>query len=66
MTVNLTPHGQKLVEAQILPLARAHKISAYDAANLELAIREGLPLATLEDDPRRAACATGVAPVGAG
>ncbi len=46
---------------QILPLARTYQISAYDAAYLEMAIREGLPLATLDDDLRRAACAAGVA-----
>lgn len=46
---------------QILPLARAHKISAYDAAYLELAIREGLPLAPLDGELRRAAGAAGVA-----
>jgi predicted nucleic acid-binding protein len=46
---------------QILPLARTLKLSAYDAAYLELAIREGLPLATLDDDLRRAACAAGAA-----
>jgi predicted nucleic acid-binding protein len=40
---------------QILPLARTHRLSAYDAAYLELAIRERLPLATLDDDLRRAA-----------
>jgi hypothetical protein len=34
-------------------------------AYLELAIREGLPLATLDDDLRRAACASGVALMGA-
>jgi predicted nucleic acid-binding protein len=45
---------------QILPLARAYRLSAYDAAYLELAIREGLPLATLDDDLRRAAGAAGV------
>ena len=31
---------------EILPLARAEKLSAYDAAYLELAIRLGLPLFT--------------------
>lgn len=46
---------------QILPLARAHRLTAYDAAYLELAIREGLPLATLDGDLRQAAAATGVA-----
>jgi predicted nucleic acid-binding protein len=45
---------------QILPLARTYRLSAYDAAYLELAIREGLPLTTLDDDLRRAASAAGV------
>jgi len=44
---------------QILPLARAHRLTAYDAAYLELAIREGLPLATLDSDLRKAAAAAG-------
>jgi predicted nucleic acid-binding protein len=46
-------------------LARTHHLSAYDAAYLELAIREGLPLATLDDDLRRAAARAGVVLVGA-
>lgn len=50
---------------KILPLARTYKLSAYDAAYLELAIREVLPLATLDDDLRQAALAAGVALVGA-
>ena len=50
---------------QILPLARTYHLSAYDAAYLELAIREGLPLATLDDNLRRAAAGAGVALVGA-
>ena len=50
---------------QILPLARTYHLSAYDAAYLELAIREGLPLATLDDDLRRAASSAGVPLVGA-
>jgi predicted nucleic acid-binding protein len=45
---------------QILPLARRHDLTAYDAAYLELAIRERLPLATLDDDLRQAALAPGV------
>jgi len=39
---------------------RTDRLSAYDAAYLELAIREGLPLASLDDDLRRAATAAGV------
>ncbi len=39
----------------ILPLAWEHKLSAYDAAYLELAVRLRLPLATL-DKALHAAC----------
>ncbi|MEO8662483.1 MAG: type II toxin-antitoxin system VapC family toxin [Bryobacteraceae bacterium] len=45
---------------QILPMARKYHLSAYDAPCLELAIREGLPLATLDGELREAASAAGV------
>ena len=35
-------------EAGILTLARRHRLTVYDAAYLELAVREALPLATLD------------------
>ena len=38
-----------------LALSRIYKLSSYDAAYLELAIREGLPIATLDKDLRKAA-----------
>jgi predicted nucleic acid-binding protein len=41
-------------------LARAHNLSTYDAAYLELAIRRGLPLASLDDRLKAAATAVGV------
>lgn len=41
-------------------LARAYKLTSYDAAYLELAIREGLPLATLDKDLSKAAKKAGV------
>jgi predicted nucleic acid-binding protein len=44
----------------VVPLAREHKLSAYDAAYLDLAIREGVPLATLDNGLRKAAKAAGV------
>ncbi len=44
-----------------LGLARAHNLSVYDAAYLELAMRRGLPLATLDDKLKAAATAVGVA-----
>ena len=43
-----------------LPLAEKHRLTVYDAAYLELALRRGLPLATLDNDLRRAAEAEGV------
>lgn len=43
----------------VLDLARAHGLSAYDAAYLELAMREGLSLATQDERLRAAAIAVG-------
>jgi len=43
-----------------LQLARRYKLSAYDASYLELALRLGLPLATLDEDLRNAAKKAGV------
>ena len=43
-----------------LVLARAYKLSSYDAAYLELAIRESVPLATLDKALLRAARNAGV------
>jgi predicted nucleic acid-binding protein len=43
-----------------MALSRAHGLSAYAAAYLELAIREVLPIATLDDRLRVAAKAVGV------
>ena len=44
-----------------LGLSRAYKLSTYDAAYLELAIREGLPLASLDKNLIKAAKKAGVA-----
>jgi predicted nucleic acid-binding protein len=44
-----------------LQLARRYTLSAYDAAYLELALRSGLPLVTLDADLAQAASATGLA-----
>ncbi len=43
-----------------LQLARRYKLSSYDASYLEIALREGLTLATLDDDLRKAAKKSGV------
>lgn len=43
-----------------LQLARRYKLSSYDASYLELALRLGLPLATLDEDLQKAAKKAGV------
>ncbi|MDD5250758.1 MAG: type II toxin-antitoxin system VapC family toxin [Rhodocyclaceae bacterium] len=46
--------------SETLNLARRYKLSAYDAAYLELALREGMPLATLDVALEKAARKAGV------
>ena len=43
-----------------LQLARRYQLSAYDASYLELALRQGIPLATLDEDLQKAAKKAGV------
>ena len=43
-----------------LQLARRYKLSAYDASYLELALRLGIPLATLDEDLQKAAKKAGI------
>lgn len=43
-----------------LQLARRYRLSSYDASYLELALREGLALATLDEDLHKAAGKAGV------
>ena len=45
----------------VLALARAHRLTFYDAAYLELAHRLTVPLATLDRQLARAACGAQVA-----
>ena len=42
-------------DAAVLTLARRHRLTVYDASYLELSLREGLALATLDADLARAA-----------
>jgi predicted nucleic acid-binding protein len=48
------------VFGDVLAVARQGQLTEYDAAYLELALRESLPLATLDDQLRRAARNAGV------
>jgi predicted nucleic acid-binding protein len=58
----ITIDGETTAHAwsETLNLARGHNLSAYDAAYLELAMRCGLPLASLDDKLKAAAKAVGV------
>ena len=51
---------KNLVRAGVFPLAEQYGFTVYDAAYLELALREGTPLMTLDKDLRKAAGASGV------
>lgn len=48
----------------LLALCRAHGLTAYDAIYLDLALRQKLPLATLDEPLRKAARAAGVSVLG--
>src|SRR6266436_9787202 len=51
-------------EPGVLTLARRHRLTVYDAAYLELALREALPLATLDEALASAARAEQVPLIG--
>lgn len=51
-------------ETDMMSLARRNKLTAYDAAYLELALREEVPLATLDSALIRAAKAERVEVIG--
>jgi predicted nucleic acid-binding protein len=60
VTVDRSPE-----EADVLALARRHRLSVYDTSYLELALRTGFPLATLDADLARAARAEKLPVLGA-
>ena len=51
---------------EVLALARDMDLSSYDAAYLDLAMREGIPLATLDERLRTAADRVGIPVMGRG
>lgn len=60
LPVYVDPLTSNQAFARITALARSYKLSSYDAAYLELAIREGLPLATLDSALRKTAKQAGI------
>ena len=64
LPIAVDEEGQGRVFASTLPLAREMRLSSYDAAYLELAMRLELPLATTDAHLRRAADEAGVSLLG--
>jgi len=55
LPIHSEPETQQRAMGVILSLAREYKLSTYDASYLDLAMREGVPLATLDKALARAA-----------
>ncbi len=60
--MSIQTDGQTAAQAltSTLQLARRHRLSSYDAAYLELGLRQGLALATLDADLQSAAVQSGL------
>ena len=65
LDVEIDTAGAADAIGRIMPLARAHRLTIYDALYLELAERRGLPLASLDAELIAAARSVGVPLVGA-
>lgn len=60
LPVQIDPPSRERTWTETLTLAQAHRLTAYDASCLDLAIRHGLPLATRDAALRGAAISCGV------
>ena len=60
MDIGADPATFSRAFSETLQIARRYRLSSYDASYLELAMREGLPLATLDEDLQKAATKAGV------
>ena len=60
LPIELDAAAPRQVLDAVLPVARSHDLTVYDAAYLELALRRGLRLASLDDKLLVAAQAAGV------
>jgi predicted nucleic acid-binding protein len=60
--LSILEDGQPFADAvsNILPLARQHNLLAYDAAYLDVAVRHGAPIATLDAALQKACRAAGI------
>jgi predicted nucleic acid-binding protein len=60
LDIEVDSEAPNVAFAELLPLCRTHHLTSYDAVYLELAIRKQLPLATLDEDLRKAAKKAGL------
>jgi predicted nucleic acid-binding protein len=60
LPIHVDPHTSAQSFSRTLVLARAYKLSSYDAAYLELAVRESIPLATHDKALKKAARDAGI------
>ncbi len=60
LAIESDPETERHATGATLALGRKHRLTSYDAAYLELSLRRGLPLATLDSALRKAAAAEGV------
>jgi predicted nucleic acid-binding protein len=64
LPILLDPESHAQAWSATAQLAARHRLTLYDAAYLELALRRGVPLATLDGELRAAAKAEGVVLLG--
>ncbi len=64
LPISLDPETDRQAWGATLELAERRRLTLYDAAYLELALRRALPLATLDKELRKAARAEGVVVLG--
>jgi predicted nucleic acid-binding protein len=60
LNIEIEAQSETLVIGGVLPLARKHALSSYDASYLELAVRRSLPLASRDERLKRAARSCGI------
>lgn len=65
LPIRVDPDTDRQAWGATLRLASRHRLTVYDAAYLELALRRGLPLATLDTDLRAAAASENIILIGA-
>jgi predicted nucleic acid-binding protein len=64
LAVAIDAEGPDRAFRELLDLARSHRLTVYDAAYLDLALRLGLPLASKDARLRKAAAGLGLALLG--